>query len=98
MLSKLNEKIYKLFNGLVNLKNDCQNLIRNDIGNLMVKLSILESKVQINLNKNITLYSKSNEKITSTEDLEFFIGQFIKLRWVDKEYKIKVIEKNENLI
>jgi exodeoxyribonuclease VII large subunit len=98
MLSKLNEKIYKLFNRLVNLKNDCQNLIRNDIGNLMVKLSILESKVQINLNKNITLYSKSNEKITSTEDLEFFIGQFIKLRWADKEYKIKVIEKNENLI
>lgn len=93
MLVKLSEKIYKLFNSLVNLKNDCQNLIRNDIGNLMLKLSILESKVQMDLNKNIILFTKSNDKIASNEDLESFIGHIIKLRWADKEYKIKIIEK-----
>ena len=33
MLSKLNEKIYRMFSSLVTLKNDCQNLIRSDISN-----------------------------------------------------------------
>ena len=93
MLSKLNERIYKFFNNLVTLKNECQNLLRNDIGELMIKLSILESKIQIDNNKNITLYSKSNKKISTNEELEDYIGQIIKLRWADKEFKIK-IEKN----
>ncbi len=93
LLGKLNEKIYRMFNTLINLKNDCQNLIRNDIGNLMVKLSILESKVHIDLNKNISLHTKSNEKIGSSEDLENYIGHYIKLRWADKEYKIKLVDK-----
>lgn len=93
MLSKLNEKIYRMFSSLVTLKNDCQNLIRSDISNLMVKLSILESKVQIDSNKNISLFTKSNDKIGNNEDLENYIGQYIKLRWTDKEYKIKLVEK-----
>ena len=93
MLSKLNEKIYRMFSSLVTLKNDCQNLIRSDISNLMVKLSILESKVQIDSNKNISLFAKSNDKIGNNEDLENYIGQYIKLRWADKEYKIKLVEK-----
>lgn len=93
MLSKLNEKIYRMFSSLVTLKNDCQNLIRSDISNLMVKLSILESKVQIDSNKNISLFTKSNDKIGNNEDLENYIGQYIKLRWADKEYKIKLVEK-----
>ena len=42
----------------------------------MVKLSILESKVQIDLNKNISLHTKSNEKIGSSEDLENYIGYY----------------------
>jgi exodeoxyribonuclease VII large subunit len=92
-LGKLNERLYKIFNGLVKLKNDCQNLIRNDIGNLMVKLSVLESKVQINLGKDIGLYTKTNAKIEDNEEIENFIGHIIKLRWADKEFKIKLIEK-----
>ena len=93
MLSKLNEKIYRIFSSLINLKSDCQSLIRNDIGNLMVKLSILESMVQMDFSKNITLYDQSNNKINSCEDLETNSDQFIKLRWCDKEYKIKLVEK-----
>jgi exodeoxyribonuclease VII large subunit len=90
MLSKLNERIYRYFS---NLKNECQNLIRNDINNLLVKLSVLESRIQIDNNKNITLYSKSNNKILSNEELEDYIDQFVKLRWADKEFKIKIICK-----
>lgn len=90
MLSKLNERIFRCF---TNLKNECQNLIRNDTNDLLLKLSILESRIQLDNNKNITLYSKSNKKISSNEELEDYIGQIIKLRWADKEYKIK-IEKN----
>ncbi len=90
-LGKLNEKLYRLFNSLVNLKNDCQNSIRSDIGNLMIKLSVLESKVQVDSNKNISLY-KSNNKILNSEELEKHIGQTIKLRWGDREFKVKLIE------
>ena len=88
MLSKLNERIYRYFS---NLKNECQNLIRNDINDLLVKLSVLESRIQFDNNKNITLYSKSNKKISSNEELEDYIGQIIKLRWADKEFKIKIV-------
>ena len=72
MLSKLNERIFRCF---TNLKNECQNLIRNDTNDLLLKLSILESRIQLNNNKNITLYSKSNKKISSNEELEDYIGQ-----------------------
>jgi exodeoxyribonuclease VII large subunit len=92
MLSKLNERIYRFF---TNLKNECQNLIRNDTNDLLLKLSILESRIQLDNNKNITLYSKSNKKISSNEELEDYIGQIIKLRWADKEYKIKIVCDNK---
>jgi exodeoxyribonuclease VII large subunit len=87
VLSKLNEKIYRYFN---NLKNECQNLIRNDINDLLFQLSFLESKIQIDYNKNIILYSNSNIKISSNDELENYIGQIIKLRWGNKEFKIKI--------
>jgi exodeoxyribonuclease VII large subunit len=92
MLSKLNERIYRYFS---NLKNECQNLIRNDINDLLVKLSVLESNIQIDNLTNITLCSKSNKKILSNEELEDYIGQIIKLRWADKEFKIKIVCDNK---
>jgi exodeoxyribonuclease VII large subunit len=88
ILSKLDQTIYLNFS---KLKNSYQNLIKSDINDLLVKLSILESRLQIDNNKNITLYSKFNKKISSNEELEDYIGQIIKLRWVDKEYKIKIV-------
>jgi exodeoxyribonuclease VII large subunit len=92
LLSKINEKIYRMFSSLVNLKNDCQNLIRSDIGNLMIKLSILESKVQVDSNKNISLYElKSENKILNSEELANLAGHILKLRWGDKEFKIKLV-------
>jgi exodeoxyribonuclease VII large subunit len=94
LLSKINEKIYRMFGSLVNLKNDCQNLIRSDIGNLMIKLSILESKVQVDLNKNISLYElESDNKILNSEELAKLVTQTLKLRWGDQEFKIKLIQK-----
>jgi len=91
MLSKLNERIYRHFS---NLKNECQNLIRNDINDLLIKLSVLDSKIQINNNKDISLFSMSNRKIISNEELENHVGQFVKLRWADKEFKIKIVCDN----
>ena len=88
--SKLNEKVYKSFNSLINLKNDLLNEIRQDIGNLMLKYSLLESKVIVEKINQIKLYNKNN-LIEDQEHLDNYIGQIIKLKWGDKEYKIKVL-------
>lgn len=87
---KLNEKIYKSFNSLINLKNDLLNVIRQDISNLMLKYSLLESKVMVEKTNQIKLYNKNNP-IEDQEHLNNYIGQIIKLKWGEKEYKIKVL-------
>ncbi len=91
LLAKLNEKVYRIFNSLLTLKNDCQNLIRQDIGNMMVKLSILESKITINSTNTISLID-ANTIIKSPEQLDDYIGSTLKLRWGEKEYKIKILK------
>lgn len=88
--SKLNEKVYKSFNSFVNLKNDLLNVIRQDISDLMLKYSLLESKVIIEKTNQIKLYNKNNP-IEKQECLDNYIGQIIKLKWGEKEYKIKVL-------
>jgi hypothetical protein len=42
-------------------------------------------------NKNISLYTKSNERIS--DNLDDYLGQYIKLRMGEHEYKIKLIRK-----
>ena len=97
---KLNEKLFKSFNLLVNLKNDLLNVIKSDIGNLMLKYSLLENKLDDKLNaksetklelNQITLFSK-NIKIETNEQLDNYIGHTIKLLWGGKKYKIKIME------
>lgn len=96
LLSKLNDKMYQIFNSLIQLKNDCQNTIRQEINSHILKLSILESKLNINLiNQPITLYHK-NIKITKPDDLENYISSLLKLRWGEKEFKIKIISTDKN--
>lgn len=99
---KLNEKLFITFNFLINLKNDLLNVIKSDIGKLMIKYSLLETKVNIdshiinnnNNNSNklnqITLFNK-NKPIESEEELDNYIGHTIKLLWGNKKYKIKII-------
>jgi exodeoxyribonuclease VII large subunit len=90
LLSKLNDKMYLIFNSLITLKNDCQNMIRQEINSLLLKFSILESKIDINTSQSITLYRK-NTKITKSDDLEKYINSLLKLRWGEREFKIKII-------
>lgn len=90
LLSKLNDKMYLIFNSLTTLKNDCQNMIRQEINSLLLKFSILESKIDINTSESITLHRK-NIKITKSDDLENYINSILKLRWGEREFKIKII-------
>lgn len=86
-LSKLGDKIYRMFNSLTVLKNDCQNTIRHEINSLILKFSILESKLV--MNKSICIYHK-NTKINKPDDLEKYINSVLKLRWGEKEFNIKI--------
>lgn len=93
-LNKLNEKIYKSFNNITKLKSQCENSIRQDINNLLVKFSILESKIKFNQNPNIVLVrNKTNEIIKSSEDLDCLVkNEIIKLRWGNSEYRLRFLE------
>lgn len=91
LLSRLNDRIYRIFNSLSMLKNDCENVIRRDINSFILKLSILESKININTTQSITLYHK-NTKIKNPNDIEQYINNQLKLRWGDKEYNITINE------
>ena len=97
LLSKLNDKIYRMVNSLTILKNDCQNILRQEIHSLILKFSILESKLDINtkLNQPMSFYHK-NTKITNPDDLENYVNSFLKLRWGEKEFKIKIIGSGKN--
>ena len=91
LLSRLNDRIYRIFNSLSTLKNDCENVIRRDINSFILKLSILESKININTTQSITLYHK-NTKIKNPNDIEQYINNQLKLRWGDKKYNITINE------
>ena len=88
--AKLGEKLYKAFSSLGNLKSELLNELRQDIGNLMIKYTQLESKVIIKNPNQIKLFNKSNEISDSTE-LDQLIGQTVKIIWGEKEYKIKLL-------
>jgi len=90
LLSKLNDKIHRIFNSLTTLKNDCQNTIRQEIHSLILKFSILESKLNINTTQPITLFHK-NTKIVNSNDLENYINSILKLKWGEREFKIRII-------
>lgn len=93
-LTKLNEKIYKSFNSLAKLKSECENSLRQQIGNLVVQLNTLESKIKLNQNPNIVLIRNKNNQIikTSNELDELVKNEIIKLRWGDKEYRLRFLE------
>jgi exodeoxyribonuclease VII large subunit len=88
--TKLSEKLYKTFSSLTNLKNELLNELRQDIGNLIIKYSQLESQVIIKNPNQIKLFDKLKE-ITDTSELDQLIGQTVKIIWGEKEYKIKLI-------
>jgi exodeoxyribonuclease VII large subunit len=93
-LTKLNEKIYKSFNKITKIKSECENSIRQEIGNLLVNLSILESKIKLNQNPNIILVrNKTNEIIKTSEELNCLVkNEIIKLRWGNSEYRLRFLE------
>ena len=88
--AKLGEKLYKAFSSLGNLKSELLNELRQDIGNLMIKYTQLESKVIIKNPNQIKLFNKSNE-ITDSVQLDQLMGQTVKIIWGEKEYKIKLL-------
>lgn len=88
MLSKINEKLYKLFNNIKEQYNIKNKLIQ-DINNYVMKLSLLNSK--LDNNDIISLYYKGN-KINNNTELDNYIGKNIKLIWGNIEYKIKILE------
>lgn len=88
--SKLNEKLYKAFNSLGNLKNQLLSELRQDISNLMIKYTQLESQVIIKNPNEIKLFNKKNP-ITNTDELDKLVGQTIKIIWGEKEYKVKLL-------
>jgi len=95
---KLNEKLFITFNLLINLKNDLLNVIKSDIGNLVLKYSLLETKVNIDSQKtnnksNQITFLKKNKPIECHE-LDNYIGHTIKLVCGDKKYKIKIIKNS----
>jgi exodeoxyribonuclease VII large subunit len=87
--SKLNEKLYKSFSCLTNLKNELLNLLRQDISDLMLKYSKLESRVII-LNPNSIKLFNNNHQIKNTNQLDNLVGKSIKLIWGEKAYTIKI--------
>ena len=66
-------------------------MIRQEINSLILKFSILDSKLNINTSQPITLYHK-NSKITNPDDLENYINSLLILRWGEREFKIRIIE------
>jgi len=89
--SKLNEKLHKAFNSLSNLRSQLLGELRQDISNLMIKYTQLESQVIIKNPKEIKLFNKKTE-VTETTQLDKLIGQTIKIIWGEKEYKVKLLE------
>ena len=90
LLSRLNERLYQTFKLFNKLKYDCQDNIKKQINDQIIKLSIMESKVT-NKNNSINLYH-NNTIINSPEELTFING-IIKLRWQEKEFTIKIIKE-----
>lgn len=90
LYNKLSEKLYKTVNSLGNLKSQLLNELRQDIGNLMIKYTQLESQVQIKNPNQIKLYNKKNQ-IVDTDELDLLIGQTVKIIWGEKEYKVKLL-------
>lgn len=86
----LTNKIHIIFNSLLQLKNICENKIRQDISQVMNKLCILESKLIIDIDM-ITLYDSMDNKINNNNELIKYKDNIIKLRWNDKEYNIKIL-------
>ncbi len=87
-LNKYNEKLYKSFKQLSDLNNIYYNKIKDNINENYLKLKIMDNKLSIS--PSITLFHKK-EQITNNEDLEQYLDKTIKLRWGDREYKIKII-------
>lgn len=85
---KLNEQLMKSFNTLTTLRNSCKHVLEKDINNLLIKLSILESKLTTNYSS-IVLLDK-NQQIEK-DNLDNYINKIIQLRWGEREYKIKII-------
>lgn len=86
--SQLNDKLYRIFNSLKELKNNYQLIIQKEINNSLLKLSILESK--LNINNDIILFNNNN-KINNPNELKQFVNKKLKLNWGDQEFIIKII-------
>lgn len=91
LLAKLNDQLNNTVNSFtVDTKIDCKLHLQKYIQQRLNKISHLESQLIINESKTISLY-QNNILIESPEDLEKFINQTLKLRWGQKEFKIKLI-------
>ena len=91
LLTRLNDQINTIINSFTtDIKNDCKIHLQKYIQQRLNRLSQLESQLIINENKTISLY-QNNILIESPEELEKFLNQSLKLRWGQKEFKIKLI-------
>jgi len=93
LIAKLDEKINKQFYKLESIKNQIQNSLITQLNQLVIKLTILDTKINIHSNPFIELFNLDS-KIYNTETLDILIGKKIKLKWGNHEYKIKLINKN----
>jgi len=87
ILNNLDKKLNKHIN---NIKLDCQTYLSNYLNNKLNKLNIFETKLNLKLNPSIELYI-NNLKINNIDELNNNINQVLKLKWYDKEYKIKIL-------
>lgn len=88
ILAKFNDKLYLQFNQLNNLKNQYNNIIKDMINNLTLKLSILETKISVDSTGGSIVLYDMNKKITDSNDLDNYINNKLTLKWNDKVYTI----------
>lgn len=88
ILAKFNDKLYLQFNQLNNLKNRYNNIIKDMINNLTLKLSILETKISVDSTGGSIVLYDNNKKITDSNDLDNYINNKLTLKWNDKVYTI----------
>lgn len=88
ILAKFNDKLYLQFNQLNNLKNQYNNIIKDMINNLTLKLSVLETKLSVDSTGGSIVLYDNNKKITDSNDLDNYINNKLTLKWNDKVYTI----------
>ncbi len=102
----LNDNLLKQFENFKNIRNKYKNKLIEMINKQIIDLAVLDSQMTMKIEnqqekkvhnienpENIVLYNK-NIRITDAEDLNDLIGSKIRLKWGDKEFKIKIVKCN----